>query len=439
MLYVEIAFVLMLSVLNGLLAMSEMAIVSSRRSRLEGMARRGNRAARTALGLAGDPSRFLSTVQIGITLVGILAGAVSGATLADRLGDWLDGLPGLAPNGDAIAIAVVVAGITYLSLIVGELVPKRIALANPERVACAVARPMVVASRIAAPAVWLLKVSTEAILRAIRLRSTGESAVTEEEVRSLVAEGARIGVFAPQEREMVEGVFRLADRQVGAIMTPRPEIEWLDIDDDPEESRRKLTRVSFSRLLVCKGSVDHALGVVHTKDLLSVALRRARLDIGAAMVPPMLVPESTSALKLLEMFRHSVHVAVVIDEYGVTQGLVTPTDILEGITGYLPERGEVDAPQIARRGDGSWLVDGSTPIDEFADRLALPGIDEDGGFHTVAGFVLHRLGHLPRTGETFAYREATFEIVDMDGRRIDKILVRLHDRAEPRPGDEPPA
>jgi putative hemolysin len=297
---------------------------------------------------------------------------------------------------------------------------------NPERVASAVAQPMNLLSRIAAPAVWLLKASTEAVLHALGLNEPKESTVTEDEVRSLIAEGTQAGIFVPQEREMIDGVLRLADRPVRAIMTPRTEIFWLDIDADREAIIRKLEEAQFSRLLVCKGSVDHAVGVAHTKDLLRRSLRGEAVNVDDAMVPPLAVPETTPVLRLLDFFRRGgVHMALIVDEYGVTQGIATPTDILEAIAGDLPEHGDEASSPIVRREDGSWLVDGSLPIDELEDRLGLRELTAIGRFDTVAGFVLHHLGRLPATGESFDYKGARFEVVDMDGRRIDKIVVTL--------------
>lgn len=428
MLYLELLFVVLLTFINGLLAMSELAVVSSRRSRLEDMAGRGSAGARTALRLIDDPGRFLSTVQIGITLIGILAGAFSGATLADRLGDWFDTFPVLAPHGDAVAIGLVVVAITYLALIAGELVPKRIALANPERVASIVARPMDVLSRIAAPAVWLLKASTEAVLRILKSSATREATVTEDEVKSLIAEGVRAGIFMPQEREMIDGVLRLADRPVRVIMTPRSEIAWIDAGADRDALTSAIETSRYSRLLVCDGSVDHAVGVVHTKDLLPLALKGEPLELRSLMAPAIVVPDRTPCLRLIDRFRREgVHMAVVVDEHGVTEGVVTPTDILEAIAGELPEWGEAAEPLIARRDDGSWLVDGAMPIDEFEDRLGLRSLREGGNFHTVAGLVLQRLGHLPAIGESFLYRNVRFEVVDLDGNRIDKVLVQTNE------------
>lgn len=430
MLYLEILVVVLLTLINGLLAMSELAVVSSRRSRLEHMADLGNGGARTALRLIDDPSRFLSTVQIGITLVGILAGAFSGATFADRLGDWLDTFPLLAPNGDGIAIGLVVVAITYLSLIVGELVPKRIALANPERVAAIAAGPMNRLSRVAAPAVWLLKTSTEAILRALKLSATRGSTITEDEVRSLIAEGTQAGVFAPQERRMIDGVLRLADRPVRVVMTPRSDVVWIDSRADRETLQRVVETNRFSRLLVCEGSIDHAVGVLHTKDVLPLALKNEPISVQSRMAPALIVPDRTSVLQLLNRFRREgIHMAVIVDEYGTTEGVATLTDVLESIAGELPERGELTEPLIVRRDDGTWLVAGSLPIDEFEDRFGIHGAAQS-GFHTLAGFVLQQLGHIPDAGESFVYQDLRFEIVDMDGRRVDKILVqRLPDSA----------
>jgi putative hemolysin len=424
MVYIELFVILALIVLNGALAMSEMAVVSSRRARLDTMAASGSRGARIALRLIDDPNRFLSTVQIGITLVGILAGAFGGATLAGRLGTWLDRFPVVAPHGDALAIAIVVPAITYLSLIVGELVPKRIALANPERVASALAPSMNALSRFAAPAVWLLRDSTDAVLGLLGLSGTRDTAVTEEEVRSMITEGTQAGIFVPQEREMIEGVMRLADRTVRAVMTARTDIVWIDIEDTHDEILRTLTEARHSRLLVCRGSTDEPVGVVHTKDLLPAALRRETIDLEAHLVPPLVVPDRTPALRLLDLFRkEGVHMAVVVDEFGSTQGVVTPTDVLEAIAGELPELGEEPELELVRRDDGSWLVDGLVPIDEFEDRMGLKDLREGHDFQTVAGFVLHHLGHLPNIGEALEVRDLRFEVVDMDGRRIDRILV----------------
>ncbi|MBX3494432.1 MAG: HlyC/CorC family transporter [Parvibaculum sp.] len=422
MVYIELLVVLLLIAVNGVLAMSELAVVSSRKARLEQMARAGSAGARQALLLIDDPSRFLATVQIGITLVGVVAGAFSGATLGLRLGTWLAAFPVLAGYGPAAGIAVVVVSITYLSLVAGELVPKRIALLNPERVAAAIAPPMRLLSLVAAPAVWILKVSIDAVLKLLGLGGARQSTVTEDEIKSLIAEGTRAGVFVPQEREMIEGVLRLADRTVRAIMTPRPELVWIDRHATVREIAKTVRGNRFSQLLVCDGTVDEAIGVVHVKDLLPAALESGTLDLERCLVPAVVVPENKEVLRLLDRFkREKVHFAVVVDEYGSTQGIVTLTDILEAIAGELPERGEILEHTMQRRSDGSWLVDGAMPIDEFAARIDAGPIDGD--FQTVAGLALWQFGHLPEPGESFDLKGYRYEVVDMDERRIDKILV----------------
>lgn len=433
MLYLEMLFVLVLTGINGLMAMSEMAVVSSRRARLDHMVRYGHKGARAALRIADEPSRFLSTVQIGITLVGILAGAFSGATIADKLGDRLDQYAFLSPYGDAIGIGVVVVCISFLSLTLGELVPKRAALANPEAIASMIARPMERLSQIARPVVWLLNMSTEIVLRLLRLPVTRDTAVTEEEIKSVIREGTKVGMFEPQEHEMIQGVLRLADRSVRMIMTPRIDVTWIDINADTETLLNAVRPSRHSRFLVCQNSIEHAVGVIHAKDLLPAAMRRETLDIRSFMVSPVFVPEHAPTFKILEEFKRTgVHMAVVVDEYGTTQGIVTLTDVLESIAGDLPELGEDAETPILRGDDGAWLCEGYLPIDEFEDRTGLRGIKGAGKYETIAGFVIHVLGHLPRTGEGFVYGNARFEVVDMDGRRIDKVRVQL----EPIPMDD---
>lgn len=424
MIFLEIGVVIGLTVLNGLLAMSELAIVSSRRARLETFVAQGVRGARTALRLIDDPARFLSTVQIGITLVGIFAGAYGGAKLADKLAVWLNQFAVIAPHGDDVAITVVVIGITYMSLIVGELVPKRIAMNNPEIIATWVARPMDRLSRFGAPAVWILRKSTEGILALLGLNKSKSDPISEEEVKSLIAEGTRAGTFELQEKEMIDSVLRLGDRTVRAVMTPRKDIHWLDVNDTPEAMIRELLAAQFSRLPVCDGAVDTVIGVVTTKDVLSAVLRQRTLDVRALMKPPIVVPDSMPLLKLIEFFRvNAVHMAVVVDERGVTEGLVSTTDVLESIAGQLPHDGEDAGPGITPRADGSWLVDGAMLVDEFADRILAPRFETGGEFATVAGLVLYQMKHIPKTGDTFTYAGLVFEVVDMDGTRIDKLLV----------------
>ena len=348
MVYVEILAVILLTLINGLLAMSELAIVSSRKSLLKQLASDGSWGAAAAVRLAVDPSRFLSTVQIGITLVGIIAGAFSGATLGQRLGSWLDTFPLFSHHGFAIGISVTVIAITYLSLVLGELVPKRIALSRPERIASLVAGPMKLLSVIAAPAVWLLHVSTESVLGVLGLSGKRESTVTEDEVKSLIAEGTQAGVFVPQVQEMIEGVLRLADRPVRVIMTPRSLVVWIEVNADEDSILNVIESNHFSRLLVCDGSVDHPLGTVHTKDLLPEAFRGNKGNLLDLMTPILFVPESTPVLRLLNMFKkEKVHIAVVVNEYGATEGLVTITDVLESIAGDFPELDEDFEPAAA--------------------------------------------------------------------------------------------
>ncbi|HPC03994.1 MAG TPA: hemolysin family protein [Syntrophales bacterium] len=428
MLYFEILAVLVLILLNGLLAMSELAVVSSRKSRLEQLAKRGSRGARAAIRLADDPGRFLSTVQIGITLVGIFAGAFSGATLGRRLGGWLETFPSISPYGDALGIGVTIVGITYLSLILGELVPKRVALARPERIASLVAGPMQALSLIAAPAVWALHVSTERVLHALGLHGPPDAAITEEEVKSLIAEGTRAGVFARQEQEMIEGVLRMADRSVRVIMTPRSKIVWVDAGSDRDAVLATVDTNRFSRLLVCEGSIDRPVGFIHSRDLLPEALRGGRIALSASMQPLLFVPERLPILQLLGRFkREKVHIAVVVDEYGTTEGIVTLTDVIEAIAGDLPERGENDEPRIVRKDDSSWLIDGMFPTDEVE---AVTGIPMGRDVKMMAAYVLDSLGRIPETGTCFHSGNARFTVVDMDGNRIDKVLVEI-DRDDP--------
>jgi len=428
MLYFELLIVVFLTVTNGLLAMSELAVVSSRRSRLEHLANQGSRGARAALRLIDDPSRFLSTVQIGITLIGVIAGAFSGATLGQRLGTWLNTFPSISPYGHSIGIGITVVGITYLSLIIGELVPKRIALTQPERVASLVAGPMRGLSLVAAPAVWVLHISTERVLRLLGLTGTRETTVTEDEVKSLIAEGTQAGIFVPQEQEMIEGVLRLADRSVRLIMTPRTRIVWVNVKSDRNTIIDMVRSHRFSRLLVCDGTVDQPVGVIHTKNLLPEALSCEEVTLSELVTPLLYVPDRTTVLKLLNRFKkEKVHLAVVVNEYGTTAGLVTLTDVIEAIAGDLPERGEDDGPQIVQRDDGSWLADGTVPTDEVE---TITGIDMGENVEMLAGFVLAHLGRIPKAGASFIHESARFEVVDMDGNRIDKVLIEVGPKSD---------
>jgi putative hemolysin len=424
MLVLELAVIAFLIVLNGLFAMSELALVSARRVRLQRWAAQGNAAARSALRLMAEPTRFLSTVQIGITLVGIFAGAYGSATFADPLSAAIATVPILTEVAEEMAIALVVVAITYLSLIIGELVPKRIAMSHPDRIAAWVARPMSALATMAGPLVWFLRISTETVLRLLRVRARDEAIVTEEEIKSLIAEGTQAGVFHKAEREMIEGVLRLADRPVRSIMTPRQEVVWLDIAASPEASVQAVLNSPHSQLPVAQDSIDQCLGIVRTTDLMAGLLRGETADLTAHLQQPLMVHEGTPVLRLLELFRQSgQHIALVLDEYGSVEGIVTLTDILTAIAGDLPQAGGEETPQAVRREDDSWLFDGRMDVHAVERLLQRDDLASD-DYSTVAGFVLWRIGRMPKAGEHFVWQDLRFEIVDMDGRRIDKILVQ---------------
>ena len=423
---VELVVILLLILANGVFAMAEMALVSARKARLQEWAEAGHSRARTALDLAQDPGAFLSTVQIGITLVGILAGAFGGARLAEPLAAVLRPLPGIGPYSETLSFGLVVGGIAYLSLVVGELVPKQLALTSPERLAAALAGPMCLVSRLASPAVRLLSLSTAAVLQLLRVRPVPEPPVTEGEIRLMMRQGAQAGVVEAAEHDMLQGVFRLGDRRIGALMTPRTDIVWLDLDDPPEALHRRVTDTVHSWVPVGRGALDHLVGVARAKDLLAPLLTGQLEALEAAIRPPVVVPESLPALQVVEQFRQAgLHLALVVDEYGGVQGLVTPMDLLEALVGDLPDAGMPTEPAAVRREDGSWLVDGMLPADDLKDLLpidALPG-EETGAYQTVSGLVMQQLGRIPATGDHFARGGFRFEVVDMDGHRVDKILV----------------
>lgn len=422
----EVLFVLLLLVANGIFAMSELAVVSARKARLQRMAEAGDARARAALELANSPDRFLSTIQIGITLVGILAGAFGGATIAEQLGAQIARVPALAEYGEAIGLAVVVLAITYLSLVVGELVPKRLALNNPERIAALVARPMGVLSRVASPFVHVLSVSTSAILHILRLKASDEPPVTEEEIKVLIEQGTQAGVILEAEQEMVESVFKLADRSIVTLMTPRTEVAWLDVNDPPERLYAQVSESPYSRFPICTGTVDNVVGVVKAKDLLARSAAGVQLDLRAVMKQPLFVPDSRTALQVLEALKGArTHLAILVNEYGSVEGLVTSNDILEAIVGDIAPAGAQGEEQAVRREDGSWLLDGALPVEDFRELFPvgqLPG-EERGGYHTLAGFVMTHLGRIPAVAEYFEWQGLRFEVVDMDGKRIDKVLV----------------
>lgn len=423
--FISFAIIVVLIIANGLFSMSETAVVSSRRARLQQRSDSGDDSARRALKLSEQPNVFLATVQIGITLIGTLSGAFGGARLSEPVGNLIRDLPGIGGFADTIAFALVVLLITYLSLVIGELVPKRIALNNPESIAATVAGPMNTLSKVVAPVVHLLGVSTNAVLTLLRVKDSDEPPVTEEEVGVLLEQGARAGIFLPAEREMTERVFDLADDRVAALMTPRPEVAWIDVDSTPEELGALVLESPFSRFPVGRDSLDNLIGIISAKELLG-HLSNGALSLPERFREPLIFPESMMALRALERFRQTgEHLAVVIDEYGGTAGILSITDILEALVGDLPIPGETGVRDAFRRPDGSWLLEGSMPADDMAERLGireLPG-EAQGVYETAGGFVLAQLGHIPQLGEQFSIPGWKFEVVDMDGRRVDKLLA----------------
>lgn len=423
MLFVASAVVLLLVVLNGLFAMSELAVVSSRRTKLQTRAERGDKGAAAALRLADNPTRFLSAVQVGITLIGILAGAYGQATIAGELDRMLETTPLFAEYSEPIATAVVVVILTYLSLIVGELVPKRLALLMPEAIAAVVSRPLTLMAKLMGPFVSLLTASTAAVLRLLRVKDRQGGAITQEEVETVLAEGTGAGVIEPEEQVMMQEVMRLGDRPVRVAMTPRREVYWVSLDDAPEVLREEIRACPYSRFVVARGpEIDEPVGVAHKAQVADLLLAGAPLDIEPLVQEPLFIPDTTTLLRAMELFKASHnHMAFVVDEFGSFEGVVTPTDLLEMIAGDFNEAHDEAEPRILRRADGSFLVDGRCDLVELGDAL-----DEDfaegQGFHTIAGLVLHHLGRLPQEGEAIELGAWRVEVVDMDERRIDKLL-----------------
>jgi putative hemolysin len=423
----QITVIVLLTLINGLFAMSETALVSSRKARLKQRAEAGDRGARTAMQLADSPNRFLSTVQIGISLVGVLAGAFGGATLAGPLADALRAVPALAPYAGPVAFSTVVVAITYLSLIIGELVPKRLALNGAEAVASRVAGPMRLLSAITAPAVWFLSVSTEGVLRLLGARRTGEPPVSEQEVEILMEEGAQAGVFEEEERDLVQRALKLDDRPIRELMTPRPNVVWLDFDDPPEKILRQAREAGHSFFPVARKDLDDLLGIASVKAAWARQAPGKNVDLLGSLQRAPLVPEGAPATKALEAFkRSSLPVSLVIDERGHIEGLVTLTDVLEALIGEVPEEGEPAETPIVHRADGSLMVDGLLGANVLKDHLgldALPREEEEADYHTVGGMVMDNLGRVPAAGDRFDWEGYAFEVLDMDGRRVDKVLI----------------
>jgi putative hemolysin len=423
----EIAIILLLIIINGIFVMSEIALVSSRKARLQQLASEGDEGARKALELASSPNRFLSTTQIGVTFISILAGAFGGATVADELEIRLNQFSSLSPYSHIASIILVVIGISYFSLVVGELVPKRLGMSRPEKVASIIASPMNTISLLLSPVVRILSISTDLVLKVAGIKPVEEPPVTEEEIKILIDEGTRAGVFEEVEQDIVERVFRLSDRRASSLMIPRADVIWLDIDDSPEEIKRKVDQSDYPLFPVGKGTLDDVLGVVRARDMLSCSLKDQHVDLKSSLIPPQFIPESMAALKILELFKQSgVHVALVVDEYGGIQGLVTLKDILEAIVGDIPYVGRPTEPHVVKRDDGSWLVDGMLSTDEFKELFhvkRLPG-EDTGYYQTIGGFVMMHLGRIPSTGDRFVWDDLSFEVVDMDENRIDKMIIK---------------
>ena len=436
MLAVEILIVLGLTLLNGFFSMSEMAVVSARRARLEAMAEAGDKGAARAADLSRDPSRFLSSVQIGITLIGVVSGAFGTATLGQKLGDYLSDFALIAVYAEPIAYTIVIAVITFLSIVLGELVPKRIALASPEVIAARVAKPLSIVAKMGHPFVVLLGFSTTMILTLLRIPQIRDQSVTEEEVQTMLQEGTESGIIDPAERAMVHEVIGLAERPISSIMTRRTEVYWVDVSDDPKVLRAELRQCPYSRVVVAKGgSIDEPLGFVHKKDLLDLLLEGKPLDVEKNVREPIFVPEVSSVLDVLELFRQKRnHFAFVLDEFGTFEGVVSLTDVLEAITGDMPEEHEVASRSIVERKDGSFLVDGRTEIDELEDNFDI-NVPSDARFRTVAGLALEVFGRIPSEGETAEIDPWIIEIMDMDGRRIDKLLFKRKDQSGRNPID----
>jgi putative hemolysin len=416
----EIVAILVLILVNGILAMSEAALVASRKARLQQRAGEGDRASSLALKLIEDPNTFLSTTQIGITLIGVLAGAVGGATISEVLAGWLEQVPYLALYNESIALGIVVLSITALSIWIGELVPKRLGIHSPERIARIVAGPMLVISIIFYPFIKLMGNATNLVLRLIGIKASTEPPITEEELQMLMTQGTEAGVFEEAEQDMVEGVFSLRDQRVYSLMTPRTEIVWLDVEDDMEIIRTKIAESEYSRFPVRQDSLETILGIVKSRDLLVQSLSNTEIKLKDALKPAYFIPETMFASRALEVFKEKgTELLLVIDEFGGLQGLITIHDILEEIVGEI----EFDEPQATQRQDGSWLLDGMLANDEFKEIFGLDSLPHEDEYETLSGFMMVSLGRVPQTADHFEWHEMRFEVIDMDGRRVDKVLV----------------
>lgn len=427
----DIALLFFLILLNGAFSMSEIAVVASRKARLQRLADDGDPGARSALALHTEPSTFLSTIQVGITSVGILSGAIGEAVLTDPFAAWLSGFPPLEPYSRGIALTLVVAGLTYFSVVVGELVPKHLGLRAPEGIASRVARPLNVLSRAARPLVWLLSASSRLLLRLLGARRGNEPPITDEEIKVLMEQGAKAGVFHASEQAIVANVLRLDEQRVAAIMTHRGEIYLIDLDAPEDEIRRRLADSPYERIVVCRGGLEHIVGILRSADLLQAALAGKPLDIEGALRAPLYVPESLTTTRLLENFRKArMQFALIIDEYGELEGLVTLTDVLTAIVGELPSSVAEDAWEMIQHADGSWWLDGGVSIEHFKSALGigtnLPG-ETDHAYNTLGGFVMHMQGRVPAVADQFEWKDLRFEVLAMDGHRVDRMRITRTD------------
>lgn len=441
----EIILIVPLILLAGVFAMAEIALVSVRRPRLQQWAAQGNTSAQVALDLANKPETFLATVQMGTTLIGIFAGAFSERTLSIRIESYLSGIPLLGPYGHMISLVTVVGAVTYVWLIIGELVPKQIALRSPERFASALAKPMMALSQVGKPVVTILNKSASVVLRALRIPPSKEPLVTEEEIKVVMQQGAEAGVIEKAEHDTVRRLFRLSDRAVMGLMRPRHDIVWLDVDAPTELTMKLVAASSHSRFPVARGNLDNIVGIVKEKDLLACCMSGRPLNLTGVAQPALFVPGAVPAFRLLEMFKKSrTHIALVVDEYGDVEGLVTINDFFEDLVGEVASADEPQERHAVQHADGSWLIDGEMPVHDFKELLnlgQLPG-EERGSYLTLGGFVMMQIGHIPVANESFEAAGLRFEVVGMDGKRVDKVSVQFlpspkssnSEKAEPERG-----
>jgi putative hemolysin len=424
----ELSLVLFFILTNGLFVMSEMVIISARKIRLQQSANQGSRKARIALDLANNPSRFLPTVQVGITLMAVLSGARGEHAVSELIKPILLRIPALEQYGETIASTIAIAIVTYFTIVIGELVPKQIALSNPEKLAPLVAIPLAWLGKVGSPVTRVLNISTDLIVKLLGIKASDDPEVTEEEIRVMIGQGTEAGTFEEAEQDMMERVMALGDRRVGSMMTPRPDIVWLDIDDPWAENCKKIVDSQYSRFPVCQEVLDNVIGVVHVADLLSQTLSGQAPNLTSSLIKPLLVPESTKGLKVLEQFKETgTHIGVVVDEYGVIQGLVTLNDLLEEIVGNIQDVEQPAPPQAVKRDDGTWLLDGMLSIEEFIDLLHIEedSIEQRGSYNTLGGFIILQLGKIPNAADNFEWERFRFEVMDMDGNRVDKVLVSV--------------